>query len=347
MNLCLLTSTALALEIYRTGHTEDVMPPTSPLVCLAGGASDDAWADGWRELMLKANGGDVVIIRADGRRGGYEPWLYDDPDHHKFPKINSVSSLVISSVNDANQDRAINLVKQAELVFIAGGDQYNYLRFIKGTRLHEALKKALNERKVPFGGTSAGTALLGDIHFTAQHEPPTDETSHASIENMLKNPAEKGVSLDRGFLKPYFLEKVITDSHFSQRNRQARLITFMARALYNGYSDIQSTRDIKAIGADEKTSFCFNDKGKGKVYGEHSIHFLIGNYPIERIRRDHTLHWFGGGRAVKVYSISGTHSAHSEFDLKTWTGTGGELKYWSIDGSREATPFFINVPFIF
>lgn len=334
---CVLPSQSLAFKIYRTGNKYDVSPSTTPVVCLAGGASDDSWADGWREMMLKANGGDIVIIRADGRRGGYEPWLFEDPDGHNFPKVNSVHSIVITSTKDSNRKEVVELVDKAELVFIAGGDQYSYLRFIKGTRLQKALLRALTERKVPFGGTSAGTALLGDVIFTAQYEPPTDENSMASTEAILKDPAGKGVSLERGFLTPHFLNQVVTDSHFSQRNRQSRLITFMARAVYNGYSDLHSF-NIKAIGVDEQTAMCFDDHGMAKIYGIHSAHFLIGNQNIERISKNQSLHWYGKKRAVKVYSISGTNSNTAEFDLKTWSGVGGNLKYWSIDGSHNSIP---------
>lgn len=347
LGFCFSTQ-GLALQIYRTGKPKDVSPRTTPLVCLAGGASDDAWAQGWREMMIKANGGDIVIIRADGRRGGYEPWLYEDPDGHKFPKVNSVSSIVVSSLEDANRRSVETLINQAELVFIAGGDQYNYLRFIKGSRLHKALKKALYIRKVPFGGTSAGTALLSDILFTAQYEPPTNESSaYTVINNMLKNPTGPGVSLERDFLKPPFFDRVITDSHFSERNRQGRLLAFMARAFYNQYPDIKDIHDIKAIGADEKTSVCVDGRGRAKIYGDNYIHFLIGNRPIERVQKGQTLHWFGNGKAVKVYSISGKDTKTAEFNLKTWTGKGGTLKYWYVDGTKGIASFFSDVPFVF
>ena len=52
------------------------------------------------------------------------------------------------------------IIRQAEVVFIAGGDQGNYLRGWKGTPVQDAINANIAAGK-PIGGTSAGLAVLG------------------------------------------------------------------------------------------------------------------------------------------------------------------------------------------
>lgn len=59
-------------------------------------------------------------------------------------------------------------IKQAEAIFIAGGDQWNYIRFWKDTPVMDLLREAVRERNVPIGGTSAGCAVLGEFIFSAE-----------------------------------------------------------------------------------------------------------------------------------------------------------------------------------
>jgi len=330
---------ASALKIYRIGNSHNVSPTTEPMVCLAGGGEDDYWSDGWKEMINRANGGDVVVIRADDDREEYESWIFDDTARHGFRKVNSVSTIILSNEADSSSKELISLIDHAEMIFFAGGDQYKYYRFIHGTKLEAALNRALKERKIPMAGTSAGMAILGDIDYIAQVDTQSDPISNVSAKDVLINPTGLFVTLDRGFLTPNYLDKVVTDTHFSQRNRQGRLIGFMARATYNNYSDVNAS-NIKGIGADEGTAVCINDNGIAKIYGTNSVHFLLGNHPIERLQSGSSLNWYGNKLAIKVYSISGLNSDTAEFDFKTWSGVGGQSKYWYIDGTYVDQPFF-------
>ena len=53
-------------------------------------------------------------------------------------------------------------MRNADGIFIAGGDQSNYVRFWKGTPVAEALDPHVRAGK-PIGGTSAGLAMLGGL----------------------------------------------------------------------------------------------------------------------------------------------------------------------------------------
>jgi cyanophycinase-like exopeptidase len=46
-------------------------------------------------------------------------------------------------------------IRNAEALFIAGGDQSRYVRFWQGTPVEDAIHELL-ARNVPIGGTSAG-----------------------------------------------------------------------------------------------------------------------------------------------------------------------------------------------
>ncbi len=340
--LLFLAPHSFAIKIYHVGSKKDIKPPTIPIVCLAGGGEDDYWAEGWKEMIKRANGGDVVIIRADDDREEYESWVFNDTAHHGFKKVNSVSTLVIESKEDASNARAVSIVDNAEMIFFAGGDQYKYYSSINGTKLGKALTKALKKRKIPFAGTSAGMAILGGIDYTAKSNFENLNSSNVTAADAMLNPTGQLITLDRSFLTPYFMENVVTDTHFSQRDRQGRLLGFMARAVYNNFGKINAT-NVKGIGSDEGTAVCINDNGTAKVYGNNSVHFLIGNAEVERLKPGASLNWFANKKAVKVYSISGAHFANAEFNFKTWSGVGGISKYWYVDGSVKDKPTFGEV----
>lgn len=333
-----LSQTALA-KIYSKGNASDVTVTTQPILCLAGGASDDLWVDGWKHLLNASGGGDVVIIRPDSGRGTYESWIFDDSGNHGLPKVDSVTTIPLVKSADALSPEAATAVRNAELIFFDGGDQSIYLAMIEGAPLETALDYALHVRRVPMGGTSAGMALLGGIDFTAKYNP-SKKSSLVTSELAMKDPTAQYVDLDRQTLVPPFMEHVITDTHFSQRNRQGRLVSFMARAVYNNYGDVNPF-NIKGIGADEGTAFCYNTiTGLGKVYGTNSVHFAIGNANIERITAGFSLNWLWQRQAVKVYSIPASANVSTSFDLSTWSGIGGTAEYWYVDGTDEAHPVF-------
>jgi cyanophycinase len=339
LNLSLLFGTVShAAKIFHTGNVSNVTKATFSLTCLAGGEDDDLWAEGWKQMLIKSGGGDVVIVRADGQRGGYEDWIFNDTGAHGFPKVDSVTTILLNRINDGNRADIDAVIRNAELVFFAGGDQANYFKYIKGTKMEAALNYALHGKRVPFGGTSAGMAILGDMDFTAKHAPSKKATMVTALDAM-KNPTATYVDLNRGFLTPDFMTDVITDTHFTQRDRQGRLLSFMARAVYNNYGDINAL-NIKGIGADGGTAVCISELGQGKVYGTNSVHFLMGNNLIERVMAGTSLNWYAQKQAVKVYSIHGSQSQNASFDLYNWSGVGGQAKFWFVDGQDAANPTF-------
>ena len=119
----------------------------------------------------------------------------------------------------------IAALRSADGIFLAGGDQGNYIRYWKGTPVQDALNAHVRADH-PIGGSSAGLAILGHYSYTA-----LDGGSMESQDRAAPIPSIPGVTLEGDFLHLRWLESVITDTHFSKRcQARAALIVFVARA---------------------------------------------------------------------------------------------------------------------
>ncbi len=333
-----LSASAFAAKIYTTGSQADVVAPTVPGLCLAGGGSDDAWAGGWRFMLERTGGGDVVVIRADGQRGGYESFIYNDDGHNDFPAVDSVTTIVLEGRKDAERADVLALVRQAEMVFFAGGDQWDYIRWIEGTPLAAEVESAANDRGVPVGGTSAGMALLAGIDYTGRYGSPNPNKDLVDSNDVMRDPTGRFVDLTRSVITPRIMQGVITDTHFSERKRQGRLVGFMARATWN-WPDV-SAQQIKAIAADEDTATCIDEHGFATAFGWGEVFVLQGDRDIERLREGRSLNWWGQAQAVKAFVMKGNRDGRGLFDLNTWTGLDGQPERWWVDGRRTEEPVF-------
>lgn len=219
-----------------------VRHPETSLV-LMGGGDDVDQAFRWmirRAGIKPGTGGRFVVLRASGA-DGYNPYIYysgpegktgEPPDPYwvggAAMGVSSVETLVIPSRAAADDPFVNAVVRRADAVFIAGGDQSRYIRFWKGTALDRSLT-ALLGRNVPIGGTSAGLAILGEYAFAAL-QGTIDSTA------ALSNPFDPRITLDpdpagpgERFLVPKPMTGVLTDSHFDRRKRMGRLIAFLSR----------------------------------------------------------------------------------------------------------------------
>lgn len=142
---------AASYQYFRIGNKNDIQAKPVPGVAMMGGGSDLDEAFRW--LCQKGNGGDFLILRATGG-DDYNSYV------NGLCKLNSVATLILPD-QKATQDPAVaKIIRQAEVVFIAGGDQGNYLRGWKGTPVQDAINANIAAGK-PIGGTSAGLAVLG------------------------------------------------------------------------------------------------------------------------------------------------------------------------------------------
>lgn len=286
-------------EYYLTGNPEDVVTPTSQGMLLAGGSNDIA--DAMRWMIAKSGGGDFVVIRCSGS-DGYNPWVFN-----RLGGVDSVESIVFLSQEACYDPFILNTIRNAEALFIAGGDQWDYVSMWKGTPVEDAIHFVAN-KPAPVGGTSAGLAILGEFAFSAEYDTIDSEAA-------LTNPYNLSVAIERDFLSMEYLEDKITDSHFVARDRMGRLVTFLSRIAEDGWSDV-----AMGIGIDEKTALGVDENGDVTVfslpgYTTGSAYMLRTPGPPEVCDPNTPLTCTG----VSVYRIS----AGAAFNLATWTGEGG------------------------
>ncbi|MBW6498031.1 MAG: Type 1 glutamine amidotransferase-like domain-containing protein [Bacteroidales bacterium] len=147
---------------FHTGSTTDVQTSPVPGSLLAGGNTDND--DAMRWFLQRADGGDVVVVRATGS-DGYNNYLYSSLN----VPVNSVTTIVIPNRTAANNQEVYDAIIKAEALFIAGGNQWDYINYWKNTLVQNAIQYLIDEKGVTVGGTSAGLAVLGEVVYTAQN----------------------------------------------------------------------------------------------------------------------------------------------------------------------------------
>ena len=255
-------------DYFLTGNAANVVPerrPRTQMTVLMGGGLDVDQA--YKDMIAKAGGDlggpkiDVVVIRASGA-DGYNQYLYD------MGGVDSVETLVIKTRAGANDPRVRDIIAGADMLFIAGGDQWNYVNLWNETEVENTIKTVLLAARVPIGGTSAGLMVLGAVDFSAQNGTITSDQA-------LGNPYDRRLTLDETFLETVpSLGGTITDAHLVTRDRMGRLVTFLARMVADGRRSWSAAR---AIGVDEETALVI-DNGIGRVLGNpgaaRAVYFL-------------------------------------------------------------------------
>src|SRR4051812_27555299 len=280
-------------QYYLTGNPADVHTTAKPGFALVGGGKDQDAVMRW--FLERSGGGDVVVLRASGG-DGYNSYL------NGLGAVDSVESIVVNTPEAARDPFVARKVRAAEALFIAGGDQWNYVRLWRGSPVGEAIQ-SLIDRGVPVGGTSAGLAVLGEYVFTAEKDTVTSKQA-------LADPFDEHVTVGRDFLRIAALRNTITDSHFHARDRMGRTLAFLARMLEPG-----KLPEARAIAIDERSAALIDPNGKVKVEGEGMVYFIRANRPATVCKAGAPLTF----RGISVYRVPPGGS----FDVRTWTGQGG------------------------
>lgn len=241
-----------AYDVYFSGSDINVKRSTKAALLLVGGGDNDIGAMDW--FLRQGDFGDVVIIRGSGS-DGYNSYLLEKG-------ANSVTSIVIKSRKAASDIDVLQKIRGAEIIFFAGGDQSDYARNLTDTPLAREIE-ASARRGVPVGGNSAGLAILGQFYFPAYKDTITSSQS-------LPNPGHERLILEKNLLKLPFLGKLITDSHFQNRDRMGRLLTFMARILCDNWSS-----SIRGVGLDENVALAISRTGVTTVYAKNGLAYLL------------------------------------------------------------------------
>ena len=301
-------------QYFRLGNRDDVQTKPAFGVAMMGGGSDLDEAFRW--LCNKGNGGDFLVLRARG-----------DDDYNSYVnglcKVNSVATLIIPNREAAMEPAVAEIIRKAEVVFVAGGDQSNYVRGWQGTPVEKEINEGIAAGK-PIGGTSAGLAVLGAFVYGSMKDKPDDKDLAST--DVLPNPYCERVTLVRDFLKIPRLENLITDSHFARRDRMGRSLGFLARMIKDGWSS--SPREV-AI--DEKSAVLVEADGKATVVGAGKGAYFMRPTQAPEVCENALALTF---RNIRVYRVR----AGGHFDLTSWSGDGGTAYSLSVErGKIEST----------
>jgi cyanophycinase len=297
----------------RLGNPQDAQMRAEFGIAMMGGGSDLDEAFRW--LCGKANGGDFLVLRA---RGGddYNPYV------NGLCKTNSVATLVIPDRNAAQEPAVAKIIREAEAVFIAGGDQSRYVNFWKGTPVEEAINAHVAAGK-PIGGTSAGLAVLGQFDYGCLEDKPDDPD--LTSREVLADPYLKRVTVVRDFLKVPGLENILTDSHFAKRDRMGRSLGFLARIVADGWS-----KAPREIAIDEKSALLVEANGRAKVVGPGLGVYFLQVTEAPAVCKP--------GQPLTLRDISAYHApAGANFDVRNWNGDGGESFVISVEAGQVRT----------
>jgi cyanophycinase len=279
----------------RLGNQTDVTTRTTPGIVFEGGGTDVDKVYEW--MCQRANGGDFLVIRSRGT-ADYNPYIM-----RLCPGINSVATLKITDRAAAHDPFVAQTISQAEALFIAGGDQAQYVRFWQNTPVNTGIN-ALAAKGVPVGGTSAGNAILAQYAFSAL-------AGSVYSRQALDDPFQYRITIDEDFLSLSPLtQKIITDDHFVTRDRMGRLVTFLARISHD-----HGTARPFGIALDEHTAFMMEADGVGRIVGDSTAYFISTPGRPGKCRPGERLTY----RDLTVQRLT----AGDTFDVVRWQANGG------------------------
>jgi cyanophycinase len=282
---------------FIVGNAADAQqsPALSPGLVLVGGGTDVD--EGFQWMCERAGGGDFVVIRTTGT-DAYNPYI-----QQLCPQMDSVETIIITTVAGANHAYVSSQIQNAEALWIAGGDQSTYTALWRGTAVQTGVNHLLNSKLAPVGGTSAGLAVLSQFIYTGARGSVTSSQA-------LADPFHRYVTLERDLFQSAPGVNKLYDSHFVTRDRMGRSLAFLARIVNNGWAT-----QPRGIGIDENTAVLVLPNGAATMAGTGAAYFLQAPGPAQVIADGTPLTYLNIG----VYKVpqGGT------FNFSTWSGTGG------------------------
>jgi cyanophycinase len=241
------------------------------VVLMGGGVEVDRAA---ARFVDGARGGEVLVLRASGSTSSYTGYFSDELAALVTQPARAVATVRIDDAALGADESVLCRVRRAEALWFAGGDQGDYL-----VRWPSTLHKAIAARiaaGVAVGGTSAGAMSLSAVAFDARDGGVTSDEA-------LADPTAPSISVTPS---PFpAVADVVVDTHFSARDREGRLLVFMARA--------GSGEDVRGVGLDEETALVIDgdtaqvradDGGSAFVYEAEGASVTAG-LDMERLVR--------------------------------------------------------------
>lgn len=287
-----LLSTAQSYTHWIVGDTSDYTnAQTQGGLLLAGGGGDNDDAMTW--LLQRADGGDVLVLRESGT-DAYNNYLFTTLGL----SLNSVETIRFDGAAAAYEPYVLRRIQEAELIFIAGGDQRIYELYWKNTPVETLInQKTTASNAISIGGTSAGMVILGDYYYAPQN---AGITSSEALGNPYHNNMDSIQSADL-FQHPQASNSLF-DTHFDDRNRSGRFLAMMARVVQD-YGESQ----LIGIACNEYTAVAIDTAGQYRVFGDAANYpdyayfaYDICDYSITPNSPGQALDWLPPLRVVRI-----------------------------------------------
>lgn len=317
---CTLFFAQSAYISYMTGDPADATASPRGGIVLMGGAGEEDHAMRW--FLEQSGGGDILVLRATGA-DGYNDYLYDELG----VPVNSVETIVTPSQAAADDPYVIQQIYNAEALWIAGGDQANYVDFWKDGPVEDAIRYLIHVKKAPVGGLSAGMAIQGEAYFSAMNGTVLSAEA-------LADPYAPEMTIGYGdFLDHPILKDVITDTHYDDPDRRGRHLAFLGR-LAEDYG-IRA----KGIACEEYVAICIDTLGIAHVYGNYPEEpdfawFVQTNcagddFTPETCVPGQALDWNRNNAAVLALRVAARPDGSNTFNLNDWETFGGpDPSFW-------------------
>ena len=243
---------AIAAPAMATAQTPAISPSARPieagpgaLVIVGGGGSTPAI---WDRFMELAGGDSAVIVYFPTASAG-DIDTTDNASLRAWRQRNPRSAVIMHtrSRDTANTEAFVAPLRRATGVWFGGGVQSRITDAYLGTKTEEALHDLLRRGGV-IGGTSAGAAIMTEVMITGDRRPANDST------------APREATLGRGF---GFLPSAVADQHFTQRNRQPRLVGVL-----------RQHPGLVGFGVDEATALIVHGRRDLEVLGRGRVNVM-------------------------------------------------------------------------
>lgn len=225
---------------------------------LVGGGSEKNGANGWSVPAYRwaAEGKRVAVIGAStGSLANYLTQYCGAAFAREFG---------VASRDSADSQVLYDSLKTYQVIFFRGGDQYDYYRFYKNTKLQQ-LAEELFAQGGTLAGTSAGMHILSSVIFSAQNGTVYPYEA-------IENPNNSYMTLEDDFFSLF--PGYIFDTHFSERARFARLAGFLAKYQFD------HGQNLTGLGMDDMTCMTIDENRLGTVYGTGCANFFNFNEPF-------------------------------------------------------------------
>jgi cyanophycinase len=242
----------------KIGNVKNVLRSSDYQFVMFGGGKNEI--QGMRKFLKAAHGGNLLVISGKSdlnHRYTHEFWNMSEQE--KIP-LQSVETIAFLNKNAGENKFIQQKIRNAEAIFFTGGDQSKYINRIKNTWAHKELLNKVHSG-VSIAGTSAGLAIMSEYIFSAQK-------GGLSSRYVLKNPLTEEITLEHDFFYSPLLRNLITDTHFSKRKREGRLLGFMFKCQLKF-----QLKNLFGVGIDEQTSLVLTTDFKMHAFGLGSVRF--------------------------------------------------------------------------